>query len=75
MGVEELNLLKDFLADRPEWAFLALSVGVNTVLFGLLMRSHKAQLAIVARVLPLADRLADLLQTASAKAVRRRKGD
>lgn len=65
---ETLDRLKNFLADRPEWAFLAISLTVNVALFRLLMRAHQEQLATMERVLPVVDQLTTLVRTAATKA-------
>jgi len=75
VNVEGLTELKNFLADRPEWAFLAISLAVNVTLFTCLLRAHKAQLAIIERVLPLAEKLSELIQAVAVKASRRRQGE
>lgn len=70
--IENLNKLKDFLADRPEWAFLAISLTVNAYLFRLLLKAKDAHFATVERWLPVAERLASLVQMAASKARRTR---
>jgi hypothetical protein len=72
--VELLSSLKNFLADRPEFAFLALSLGTNVVLFKLYVREKDAHLATVLEWLPLAEKLTNILAAAAAKA-RVRRGD
>lgn len=45
MDLVTLSLLKDFLEDRPSWAFLALSLMCNVTLFTLYVRTSNARLA------------------------------
>lgn len=68
MSIELLNQLKDFLADRPAWAFLALSLVTNGYLFILLQRAQAERLEDMRKWLPVASKLGDLVSAAANKA-------
>lgn len=62
--------LKNFLADRPEFAFLSLSLAVNAYLFRLLMKERDRHVETLERWLPMVQRLSEMLSTAAKKARR-----
>ena len=62
--------LKDFLADRPEWAFLAISMFVNALLFKMYVAARNAHFATVERWLPVTEQLTEMLKVAATKARR-----
>jgi len=57
-----LDALKNFLADRPEYAFLVFSLLVNAILWRALRKAEGEKLEIALRVLPLADKLQAMLE-------------
>lgn len=59
--------LKDFLADRPEYAFLAFTLLTIGILWRALRRSEVEKLEIALRVIPLADKLQAMLQRLAEK--------
>jgi len=63
-----LASLKNFLADRPTVAFLALSLATNALLFRLYVREKDAHLATVLEWLPLAEKLTRMLAVAADRA-------
>jgi len=63
--------LKEFVADRPEAALLAISLLANAVLFSLLLRSHAREVKTLMTLLPLATRMTDMFAAAVAKAKNR----
>lgn len=65
---EYLNKLKDFLADRPTYAFLTCSIAVNIYLFRCLMREKDAHFKTIERWLPVADSLTKMLSNAASRA-------
>lgn len=69
--VELLGQLKKFLADQPVIAFLAISLGVNAILFRLYVTEKDAHLKTVLNWLPLSEKLVRLLEAAANKARRR----
>lgn len=69
--VELLGQLKKFLADQPVVAFLAISLGVNALLFRLYVKEKDAHLKTVMDWLPLSEKLTQLLETAANRARRR----
>lgn len=69
--IELLGQLKKFLADQPVVAFLAISLGVNAVLFRLYVKEKDAHLRTVLDWLPLSEKLTQLLETAAYRARRR----
>ena len=71
MTLETLIQFKDFLADRPAWAFLTLSLATNFYLFVKIERLHNARLADMQQWLPVAGQLGALLSAAATKARRR----
>lgn len=60
-----LNQMKAFLADRPEWAFLAITLLVCYQLFRSLMNEKDAHLETVKQIVPLADKLVVMLERAT----------
>ena len=56
-----LESLKNFLAEKPEYAFLALAIVAIVILFRKLDKSNLAHLKTLAQVAPLADRLCYLV--------------
>lgn len=62
-----LEKLKSFLADRPEYAFLACCIFVIIVLWRTLRREQREKYDLALRVLPLADKLQHMLQRAAEK--------
>ena len=72
--METLSQLKDFVADRPEYAFLVFSIVTNTILFRLYVKEKDAHLSTVIEWLPIVERLTTLLAAAATK-VRGRKSD
>lgn len=54
--------LKDFLSDRPEYAFLAFSLFAVVILWRAYRKAEDEKLAITLRVIPLADKLTKILQ-------------
>ena len=66
--LEYLTELKNFLADRPEWAFLTISVVTNVWLLKKLLAEKDAHFATVERWLPATEQLSQLLAKAAAKA-------
>lgn len=66
--MEALISLKNFLADRPEVALLAISLLTNATLLGLYIRSRDTHDKTLRMILPLATRLSDLLALAANKA-------
>jgi len=64
----QLEQLKNFLEDRPSWAFLALSLAANLALFRLLLKAKDKQLALVVQWLPLADKMTTLVTAAATRA-------
>lgn len=60
--LDTLVALKNFLADRPEWAFLSLSLVVNSILFRLLLKEKDNHLQTVMQVVPLGEKLHEMLQ-------------
>lgn len=66
--VEFLTKLKDFLAERPETAFLACSLATNVVLFRLYVKEKDAHFATVVRWLPLAEKLTSMFSLVAARA-------
>jgi hypothetical protein len=73
MSHDQLTWLKEFLADRPEWAFLAISMACNLTLFGLLMNSLYSRIKQAERWAPIADRLSTMFGSAAQKAKKSRK--
>lgn len=69
--IELLGQLKKFLSDQPVVAFLAISLGVNAVLFRLYVKEKDAHLQTVLDWLPISEKLTRLLETAASKARRR----
>lgn len=65
-----LEALKNFLADRPEYAFLTLLIMVVVVLWRAYRRAEAEKLEIALRVLPLADKLQAMLAKASERRAR-----
>ena len=63
-----LREMKDFLADRPEWAFLAISLFVNAVLFRMYVKARNAHFQTIERWLPVAEQLTVMLKHAATKA-------
>lgn len=66
--IELLGQLKKFLADQPTVAFLAISLGVNAVLFRLYVKEKDAHLSTVLEWLPLAEKLTNIFATVANKA-------
>lgn len=54
--------LKDFLSDRPEYAFLAFTLFAVVILWRAYRKAEDDKLAITLRVIPLADKLTKILQ-------------
>lgn len=69
--IELLGQLKKFLSEQPVVAFLAISLGVNAVLFRLYVKEKDAHLRTVLDWLPLSEKLTQLLEAAANKARRR----
>lgn len=65
VDIDTLNSWKNFLADRPEYAFLTLSVLGNIVLFRLLMKAKDAHITLALQLAPLAERLLAIIQKAA----------
>lgn len=66
--IESLTQLKDFLEDRPSWAFLALSLSCNGYLFRKLEKARAAHMNTVTKWLPMVEQLARVVNVAAAKA-------
>jgi len=64
-SISYLSQLKDFLADRPEYAFLACCIFVIVILWRALRKEQKEKFDLALRVLPLADKLQNMLQRAA----------
>ena len=62
MSLTDPVALKDFLSDRPEYAFLAFALLTICVLWRALRRAEAEKLEIALRVIPLADKLQGMLQ-------------
>lgn len=60
--------LKDFLYDRPVYAFLTVSMVVNAYLFRLLLKEKDARLAMAERWLFIAGQMNQLVNKAALKA-------
>lgn len=73
MSLDWLTAFKNFLADRPEWAFLAVSMMVNGVLFRMLVKSYNARLDETKQMIPIAERLTKMVGTAATRARSRRE--
>ena len=71
--LELMISLKNFLADRPEFAFLALSLATNALLFRMYVKEKDDHLATVLEWLPLAEKLTAMLSAVATKE-RARKG-
>lgn len=69
--LEYLISLKEFLATRPEIAFLALSLSTNAYLFRIYVKARDEHFATVITWLPVADRMMNLVSAAAEKARRR----
>ncbi len=70
--VNLLTALKEFLADRTTFAFLAVSLATNAVLFRLYVKEKDAHLATVLAWLPLADKLVHMLSAVAERARNKR---
>jgi len=57
-----LETLKNFLADRPEYAFLAFTLAAIAVLWRAYRNAEEEKLEIALKILPLADKLQVMLQ-------------
>lgn len=73
MDLAQLSQLKDFLEDRPSWAFLALSLTCNVTLFTLYIRALHARITDAQRWGHVTDRLSTMMGTAATKARKGRK--
>lgn len=64
MGLDfnTLTKMKDFVADRPEYALLAFSMTFNVTLFWLLMKAKDRQVEILMRWLPIVERLSTIVE-------------
>lgn len=67
MSLDVLTWLKSFLIDRPEYAFLSLSIMANVYLLRALLREKDKHLETVLQYAPLADKLTTMLQAAARK--------
>ena len=71
MDINTLVQFKDFLADRPAWAFLTLSMFVNIYFFMKIEKLHSLRFSDMQQWLPVAGQLGALLSAAALKARRR----
>jgi len=62
LDVDTLTQMKNFVADRPEFALLAFSMCFNIVLFFMLMRSKDQHLRAIERWLPIVERLSNIVE-------------
>jgi hypothetical protein len=62
LDIDTLSQMKNFVADRPEFALLAFSMCFNIVLFFLLMRSKDQHLKAIERWLPIVERLSNIVE-------------
>jgi cbb3-type cytochrome oxidase subunit 3 len=65
-----LDALKNFLADRPEYAFLAFALLAVGILWRAYRKAEAEKLEIALRVIPLADKLQTMLQKAAERRAR-----
>ena len=65
-----LAALKNFLADRPEYAFLVFALVAIVVLWRAYQRAEAEKMEIALRVLPLADKLQSMLAKAAERRAR-----
>lgn len=82
MTLDTLTKLKDFLADRPEWAFLAIALLSLAFVFRLFLKAKNdhlkekdAHLATALKIVPLAEKLLAIVDAAKAASRRRRGTD
>ena len=73
MDLSSAVSLKNYLADRPEFAFLALSLMTNVYLHRGWMAARDAHQAALERWLPVAERMNAMIATMATKATRARK--
>ena len=73
--MEQLSQFKDYLADRPTVAFLALALVALVVLFRKLERARLEQVAMVKQLVPLTDKLCRLIERIGAFKERWGPGD
>lgn len=71
--LEYLDWLKNFLADRTVFAFMAFSVLVNVYLFRLYIQEKDAHFQTVVQWLPLAEKMQFVLTAAAEKARAKRE--
>ena len=62
-----MTAFKNFLADRPEWAFLAISMFLNSWLLRKLLAAKDAHFATVERWLKTTEQLAQFMSKAATK--------
>ena len=75
MGVLQLlEGLKNFLADRPDTAFLAISLFVNAFLFKAYAKARDEHTKSLESLLPLAASLSEMLKAAAAKSKLKARG-
>lgn len=66
LDIGSLSRLKDFVADRPEYALLAFSMAFNIALFLLYVRAKDRQVQMLERWLPIVDRLNRIVERMTA---------
>ncbi len=62
LDINTLTKMKNFVADRPEYALLAFSMCFNIVLFAMLMRAKNALVSQLERWLPIVERLSRIVE-------------
>jgi hypothetical protein len=62
LDIDTMERMKNFVADRPEYALLAFSMCFNIALFLLLMRAKDQHLRAMERWLPIVERLSNIVE-------------